>query len=180
MAFALAACGTTSTTRLDVRVADKTSFSFTDLRKADDKLSSVEPGPRATVTILGDDAISPKPADLVRSWLQGEAAAKLEGKQIQLTRFRVEISDPGGKIDDAGLAASSVVNPIGALLALPLIGTIESANAPKTVYVNIAIAVDGAEIYDISVDVFKGRVSESNINEVIRRTLVSLTRKATQ
>jgi len=180
-ALLLVACGTTSNAKLELQVQESVGFSFEDIRPAEARMSTTVSGPEGLVTVLGDESISPRPADLIKTVLQQDAGSHLAGKKVQLTAFRFEITDPGGKVDDARLAAvAPVVGILAALIARPIIGAIEDARAVKTVAISAWLVVNGVEVSHDYRTTYQGRVTEANVNEALREYLKQLAAKAAE
>jgi len=178
----LCGCATTSTTKLNIDVPSQVNFIFTDLRDFDTRQSIKASGSQGDVTVMGDDAITPPPAELVRSMLYIEAGHKLAGKSVQLTRFRLEIVNPGGKIDEEQLhnVASSTpgMSPAAVVLAKPFIQLIEDTRSFKQISVNLAVVINNVEVSHILASTYQGRITEDNVNEVLRESLRQLAQKA--
>lgn len=131
--------------------------------------------------MLGDDSVTPRPADLVKTVLYRDAGQKLAGRKVQLTRFRLEITDPGGKVDDARLAATAGAPGVGVLevlLARPIIGAIEDARAVKVVVISVSVNIDGTEVLNEYRTPYTGRVTEANLNEALLEQMRQLAAKA--
>ncbi|HEX4331918.1 MAG TPA: hypothetical protein VH040_07260 [Usitatibacter sp.] len=177
----LAACGAASTVRLDISPPATIGFRFSDTRPSSDR----EPEQRrlsiGQEIALGDNAIAPRPPDLVRSWLAREAATSLAGKAVELRRFRIEVSVPDGAVDEARFASSANsvpgANPVSVGLAKLFMGGIESSRTTKTVMVYLSVSVDGKEVENNTARAFSGRVSEANIQETILAALEGISRK---
>lgn len=169
-------CGTTAIATIDVKTVETTSFAFEDKRPSNQRASGKQILGNAVTTTLGDEAIIPSAPKLVRTWLQQSLAAPLEGKQVELRNFITEIVEPATAGIDEGRFASSAAtvpgaNPLSLLLARGLMGGIESVKSAKTVRVEIEVAVDGKAIYVRWSEKYQGRVTEKNVNEVVRKTL---------
>lgn len=178
----LSACGTTSTTRLNVVPVERTSFTFSDERPFTQRLGGKVLRPYGEETNLADDEITPPPVKLFQTWLQRELAKPLAGTAVSLQLFTVEVLDPAVTIDEQRFsnAANSTpgANPLSAGLARLLVRGIESARSSKTVDVRIGAAINGKEVSARGNGHFKGRVTEDDISSVIRQALDAFVKEA--
>lgn len=181
LALALTACGTTSSTKLDVTVVDASKLQLLDERPPEQRLASQSASSIGTITRLGDDSVSPPPAALVRTWLYRGMPDALANKRVALTRFAVEIYDPAVTVDHQrlGTAAGGIPgsNAASAGLAGGLITGIESIRSTKTVGAKIELRIDDQLVAARGGGSFQGRVTETDINAVITDALDDLVRK---
>lgn len=180
-ALALTACGTTSSTKLDVTVVDASKLPLLDERSPEQRLASQSTSSIGTITRLGDDSVSPPPAALVRTWLYRGLPDALATRRIALTGFAIEIYDPAVTVDHQrlGTAAAGVPggNAASAGLAGGLIIGIESIRSTKTVGAKIELRIDDKVVAARGGGSFQGRVTEADINAVITDALDDLVRK---
>lgn len=178
IALLLVACGTTTSARLDLKPVEVTSFHLHDERPEYHRLTQQSQISSETMTNIGDDAVSPAPPEIVRTWLHEKFATRITGSTVVLREFSIQVLDPDTKIDEErfSTAASSTpgANPLSILLARLMVGGIESVRGEKKVDVRIEGVIDDRVFYVRSGGVFRGRVSEGNINAVIMQALASL------
>lgn len=178
----LSACGTTSSTRLNVVPVEKTSFAFSDERPFEQRLGGKVARSYGDETTLGDEAITPPPAKLFQTWLQRELAGPLSGIAVSLKTFTVEVLEPTVSVNEQQFsnAASSApgANPLSIGLARLLVGGIESARSSKTVDVKVNAGIGGKEVSARGNGHFKGRVTEDDISTVIRQALDEFVKQA--
>jgi hypothetical protein len=181
LALALTACGTTSSTKLDVTVVDASKLPLLDERPPEQRLASQSTSSIGTLTRLGDDSVSPQPVALVRTWLYRGLPDALATRRVALTRFAIEIYDPAVTVDHQrlGTAAAGVpgANAASAGLAGGLITGIESIHSTKTVGAKIELRIDDKVVAARGGGSFQGRVTEADINAVITDALDDLVRK---
>ena len=180
LTVALASCGTTSSVNLGIRPVEVSTFQFSDARPVDDRMSSKTRSSTGESTVLGDDSIVPVPDQLVRAWLQDQLGAKLAGRRVQLTRFKVEIIDPDVKIDERAFGTATGTTPgsaAAAPIARPIILAIDSVKSRKTVLIAVVISLDDIELAEAYAAYYRGRVTEGNIDESIRQALKNLSQR---
>ena len=82
-----------------------------------------------SVSIIGDDGVSPTPPQIVRTWLHEKFASRIAGKTVILREFSIQVVDPDAHIDERSYAnaANSTpgANPLSMLFGRLLIGGIE-------------------------------------------------------
>ncbi|MDD5249116.1 MAG: hypothetical protein PHY45_09030 [Rhodocyclaceae bacterium] len=122
-------------------------------------------------SFYGDETLSPAAPDLFKSYLAVNLNEALSGKSVKLTAFSVSASDPKASLDGKNFnnAAGSVpnANPLGVMLAAPLILGIESIKSRKQVVVQIRAAVSDQEFSSQCSNSFRGRATEDNIRSVV-------------
>lgn len=174
-AMALSACGTVNSTRLEVAAPAFTGFEVRDERPLPQRTSAKTVESHGEITSLGDDAIAPSAPELLKAWLGGKLGERLSGRTIVLSEFFVQITDPNVSLDEGRLNQAMASTPgadaLSGLVARWIIGGIESARADKTVGVRIGGKVDQKEFWAGASGLFKGRVSETDINSVIAEAL---------
>lgn len=175
----VSACGTTSTANIGVTPVGNTSFTFEDQRPVEQRTSGKSIQSSDETTTLGDEAISPPAAELVRAWLQQQLVDPLKGRRVVLRNFITEVVEPRtAGVDENRFAVTAATvpgaNPISLLLARALIGGIDSAKNSKTVRVEIEVSVDGKATYVRWSEAYQGRVSEQNVKTVVHKALDQL------
>lgn len=163
---------------LDIRMPVATSFTFDDERPYDaDYATRYEEGEDA-VAVLGDLDFAVKPPDLLRATLQHEAGAKLHGRRVTLKRFRVEVRTPADApptiaqiADNPAIKSQAVVNPVATLLALPVIGTIESVRVKNIVRITMALSVDGVLLADEFSQTYRGQLQQEEIDSTLQEAV---------
>jgi hypothetical protein len=161
--FALASCGTVDSTNLEVPREEKLVFEFQDHRPPPERTSARSASRGEVLTRLGDDRLTPPGPTLLRTWLHTKGPAALQGKRVVLQDFVVQVYEPHVEAHPAAHAVPIVGQIVGHTIA-------EVASA-KLVTVRIVGTVDGQEFAALERGSFKGRVSEKDINSVIRKTL---------
>jgi hypothetical protein len=161
-AILLVACGTTSSTKFDIALPKEVQFSFSDERPAEQR-RSYETVDRAGQTLhLGDEALVPAPAELVRAWLDQSMGVAIAKKKVVLQKFSVNILDPKVAFNEAGVAAVG-----DAPTAKLIIGGISTVTSLKTVDIALQVSVDGVVFESEAARAYSGRVTEANINSAI-------------
>lgn len=177
LAVSLAGCGTATMTRLDVKTVDSAAFTLVDERTAEQRASSENAHSYGNTTRLGDDAITPSPLALTRTWLSKTVPDWLRNKVVALREFTVQISVPNAEIDEARFQTAVMSTP-GGIVAAPLarlfITGIESMRAPKSVTATIVISAEGRDYSATDGRSFQGRVTEENIGTVVSGALDAL------
>ncbi len=171
LALAVASCGTTSSVKLSIAPPERINFQFSDERPIGERISRTQDSEAGTTSYYGDESISPSPPDLFKSYMAKNLSELLSNKNVKLTSFLVSASDPRLAIDPDRYfdAVNSVpnANPLGAILALPLILGIESIKSQKIVSVHIRGALNDQEFSTVCSDSFRGRATENNVQTVI-------------
>lgn len=169
-ALLLTACASTTSLKsvaVDMTVVPSTSFAFSDERPAAERISSVTNRSYGATIMLADDVITPPLPELFKATLERRLSNPLKGRQVTLSEFDVAVLLYGSNVDMGRLnvAASSVPNasPLGALLALPLIATIEAVRTEKTVSIRIRGTLDGKPFESSHAQYFRGRVNEDDV-----------------
>lgn len=167
----LTACGTASSVRVGVAPYENVTFDFVDSRPLKERPSQTVDSPVGLTSWFGDDKLIPAPPDLFKSYMAAKIGDVLTGKTVTLTAFRVTAANPNASLDATRLqmAGGSVpnANPVGLLLAAPVILGIESIKGEKMVIVDIRGNVSGQEFSSICSDFFRGRTTEDNIRSVM-------------
>lgn len=170
-AVVLASCGTTSSVRVNFSVSDSMAFQLFDARPDEERKSRTEESTGGVTSFYGDEKLSPSAPDLLKSYLTANLADKLSGKVVKLKAFNVSAFDPKVTIDSTRFsnAVNSVpnANPLGVMLAAPVIFGIESIKSQKYVSVNIHGSVDEKEYSSQCSNSFRGRVTEDNVRSVV-------------
>lgn len=178
MLLSLAGCGTASTTHLDVSSTQAPMFELVDARTAEAKLSSKSNRPEGQIVSLGDDAVQPAGPMLMQSWLSNRFQTRIQGHQLTLEEFAVEVTDPAVSVDAEGINRSANVTPgagpLAGALAYWLIVAIEHTRSDKYVGVRISGKLGDQAFTARGDDTFKGHVTESDINAVIMQALESM------
>jgi len=177
LAVSLAGCGTATMTRLDVKTVDSAAFRLVDERTAEQRTSSTNTHSYGNTTRLGDDAITPSPLALTRTWLSKTVPDWLRNKVVALREFTVQISVPNAEIDEARFQ-SAVMSTPGGIVAAPLarlfITGIENMRTPKSVTATIVVSAEGRDYSATDGRSFQGRVTEENIGTVVSGALDAL------
>lgn len=177
LAVSLAGCGTATMTRLDVKTVDNAAFRLVDERTAEQRTSSTNTHSYGNTTRLGDDAITPSPLALTRTWLSKTLPDWLRNKVVALREFTVQISVPNAEIDEARFQ-SAVLSTPGGIVAAPLarlfITGIENMRTPKSVTATIVVSAEGRDYSATDGRSFQGRVTEENIGTVVSGALDAL------
>lgn len=161
--FLVAACGTVTTTTLDVKSDEKYVFDLQDHRPSVERRGERTTEYGNTLTRLGDENISPAGPVLLRTWLHRKGPASIEARRIVLTEFAVTVFEPAVHVP-AGMAAAGLLGLIGG-------HGIEAVRSYKVVSVRVTGTVDGEEFQGFASDRFRGRVQHADINKVIERAL---------
>lgn len=181
IALLLVGCGTTTSTRLDLKPVEVTSFQLNDERPENQRRTQQSKISSGTMTNIGDDGVSPAPPEIVRTWLHEKFATRITGSTVVLREFSIQVVDPDAIIDEGQFsnAASSTpgANPLSIVLARLMVGGIESVRGEKKVDVRIEGLIDDRVFYVRSGGVFRGRVNEGDINTVIMQALESMERQ---
>lgn len=175
LSIALVACGTVGSTKIDASPKESVSFQFQDERPIDQRLTTKSKSPAGELTFLADDSIEPSGPTLLKTWLSDKFGDGIAGKNVVLLEFSVKVFEPVVAINEQGFqsAANSVpgAGVLGVLLARLLVGGIENATSDKSVGVRISGKIDNSEFSTSANGIFKGRVTESNVNSVILQAL---------
>lgn len=170
LALFLVACGSTSAVKLSPKLAVKApeaiGFKFQDERSAENRSTRVDEGVTGVNKYFGDDTLSPDAPTLLKAWLHNNMAAELNGRQVTLNEFVVNIYDPAVTLSEPGLAAAG-----GGVFAALLIRGIESARSDKLVYVRIKGKVDNEAFSVVGTSKYQGRVSDENVQTTLVETL---------
>jgi hypothetical protein len=182
LALLLAGCASVATTtNLKVQVASESSFAFTDKRPQDQRVSAQESNSIGLMIQLGDDKVVPSGPALVRTWLQRDLGTVLAGKSVVLTRFTLDVFDPGGRVDEKRFAETAArtpgANPASALVARALVGGIESFRVDRSVGIKIELEIDGKPLAARWGGSVRGSVSEEDISNVLRQGLDAMVRE---
>lgn len=170
----LGGCGTASSVRLATQAPIGSSFEFQDQRQDDQRHTRIDRSAHGASTYLGDDSLQPSGPELLRAWLHRQLDAKLKGKEVALLEFTVQIYEPAVVIDDNALQSAAASTPNG-YAALPFAGLmilgIERIRSEKSVRVVIQGTVASAEFAVTASEMFRGRVTESNLRETLEKAL---------
>jgi hypothetical protein len=174
IAMMLSACGTATSVKLDIAVPDKTSFAFQDERPSDQKQSQVEDSPVGETEVYGDDSLSPPVTEMLCATLQKHLGRQLDGKTITLTKFYVRVFEPSTSVDYNRLHASAASIP-GGYAAEPLAGLLISGinkiKSEKVVSIDVEGKVGDTPFQNSLSDIYRGRVTESNIRTSLEHSL---------
>lgn len=165
----LAACGTVESTKIDARGDETLIFDFQDHRPPPERTTTRWGTGGEVLTRLGDESITPSGPALFRTWLHNKGSAALEGKRVVLQEFLVTVYEPPVRAHPAADFAGLVGLLVGHGIA--------AATSTKVVSVRISGTVDSQEFVAFGNGSFRGRVSESDINTVIREALDSAVAK---
>jgi hypothetical protein len=170
IALSLAACGSTSAVKLSPKVAvqtpETTGFRFVDDRTAETRISRVEKNNGSVNNYFGDDNLSPDAPALVKAWLHNNLAAELQGRQVTLVEFVVNVYEPPVTLNEAGLAAAG-----GGIFTALLLKGIEGSRIEKIVHISVQGKVDAEPFFVIGSERFRGRVSDENVQTTLVATL---------
>ena len=178
----LAACGTVSSVKSQVEIPLSTSFIFVDQRPAEQKISRTLSELQEEL-LLGDDAISPSSAAILKAAFEKRAGGSLRGMTVTLLEIVVSVRESAVSIDSRrlGIAAASVP---GGVVAAPLAGVmilgIEKSRQPKSVYVKVRGLVGDKEFLAYQNDRYTGRVTEGNILATLSTVIEMAARDADQ
>ncbi|WP_291009430.1 hypothetical protein [Hydrogenophaga sp.] len=167
---------------IGINLGEPAQFNWVDQRSAEEKQTRLDPsvGSGNQLFILGDDKVSPPPADLMRAWLQQTAGNRLSGRSVSLDKFELRIFDPSVSVDQERLFTASASVP-GGLIAAPLAGAfiygIEKMRREIGVYTNIHIAINGTAIFAQGERKYRGSVSEKEIAQSVQVALDDLASK---
>lgn len=181
VASIVASCGTTSSTKLDIRPTGVVSFDFRDERPAEQRLTRKSRVSYGEMTLLGDDGISPEPPALFRTWLEKALSKELAGRVVALREFSVQIIAPDAVVDEQGFSTAAGATPganaVATMLARALVGGVGSAGSEKMVSVRIGGRVADREFSARWGGSFKGRITEEDVNSVIVQALDAMVKE---
>ena len=171
---ALTGCGTVGGTKIALRSGGST-MTLQDDRAEIDRVTRKEHRSYGQVTYYGDDKISPAPPKLLASWLGERLSVPLKGKSVSLREFSIEVDESDAVVDEQRfqnvVESTPGADPVSAAIAHWLIGSVEKAKLPKTVYVNISGTLEGRDFSARAEGSFKTHVSSEDLNSVITRAL---------
>lgn len=160
----LTACGSTANVMINpkivVSIPEKTSFLIKDVRPDSERVSAITGSSIGETRSYGDDSLKPSAPALLKAWLHNKLPVELEGKQVTLEQFSVNVLDPAITIAPNTAPGTALV-----------VKGIESIFSKKIVYVRIAGKVGAEEFYVKDSESFLGRVSDDNMQITLMRTL---------
>ena len=175
LSLLLIGCGTTSSVSVgQTSLLNNIQISLDDLRSPEQKKSHTDDENGLKNIYFGDDNFSPAPPDLFKSALYKRFGSALINKKIAITDFIVNVNEPVVRVNSADVqnAAATVPNGYAAApLAELFINFIENVRSEKNVYIKISGTIDDKTFSSSSSQPFKGRVSESNIRQVLDASL---------
>jgi hypothetical protein len=173
----LAGCGTITSVRFDTSLPSTTSFTFKDERPSENRQSQQAKSRSARLLYFGDDNLSPPAPELLKAALESRRHEELKGKTVSLQEFTVYVHDvampPEG--DRHKAAAATPGGYAAAPFAGLFLGSFERARSDKVVRVLIRGNVDRAEFSAASSDVYRGRVSERDVQATLSKALEKAT-----
>jgi hypothetical protein len=153
------------------RKVTSTDFEVIDIRPYEQLLTRKSENENGTVTILGDDSITPKPILLLQTHLAKRFGTSIDKADVQLDAFTVEIKEPGVSVDmdgfDVAMQSTPGANPATGALALMLIRGIETLKTKKTLKVFISGFFNGKEFAGIHIEKSSGSITSSDIQNAI-------------
>ncbi len=173
----LTGCGTVASVKMTTLQIENPSFKLLDNRPSETRQSRIDKDASGTTTFYADDNISPSVPELVTAALQAELRDKLAGRTVILNEFVMYVYEHRASVDMNQLHTAAASTP-GGYAAAPfaglLISSIDEVIGEKTVYVRISGKVEGQEFSTFIGDLYRGRVTESNIQITLQKTLTQL------
>lgn len=166
-----------------MEIVQDTSFTFTDLRPPKDLFTRVDSDYLGTRTYLADDAISPSPPELVKSWLQAKVKDRLANKSVAMHEFTVLVLEPaqGNSSLKNGSPQRPVPltnNPLQAVLAASFVDWLSSKPTQKLLAIRIEVAVGERRLVGVSKESYKSRVTLTQVYAAMEAALDDLVNDA--
>ncbi len=176
--FSLMGCGsTTSFVKVDIAPVYESTFKFVDNRPDEIRKARVDKDESGTTFYYSDDNLLPTAPQLVTAVLQTELRDELAGHTVTLNEFILYVYDHSLRVDESQMYASTSGIPNGvavAPVAMLLLPSIDGIVGEKNVYVRISGTVDEQSFSTFSGDIFRGSVTEKNIQKTLKKTLALL------
>jgi hypothetical protein len=161
-----------------VQVAEP-SFKFSDNRPIEMRKSRVDIDSSGVTTFFSDDNISPLPPAIVMAALQAQLSDKLAGHSVILNEFVMYVYEHKESVDANRLHTASAStpgsSPVTEAAAGMLIPSIDSVVGTKNVYLRISGKIDDQEFSTSVGDLYRGGVTEANLQATVKKTLKQLT-----
>jgi len=175
--FLMTGCGTVTSVKVGTLQVEQPSFRFLDNRTNEMRESHVDLDSSGVTTFYADDNIFPSPPTLIASALQTELRDKLAGHTIILNEFIMYVYEHTAPVnkDQLHTAVASTSGGYAAeSIAGMLIPSIDKIVGEKTVYLRISGKIDDQEFSTFVGDLYRGRVTEANIQTTLKKTLAQL------
>lgn len=157
---------------------DATSFAWSDERPDKGRPTTMEADSLGVTTRVGDAALPRPPPDLVRAWLQHGTRDGLAGKPVALLAFEVEFFEaaPGNRSLAHNTPSATVMTPnlLATIASNALIKLINARSVNTLVSSRIEATVAGRKIVGMSRETIKGRLTQDEVDQVIRASLDDL------
>lgn len=170
----LTGCGTVGRTTIDVGAPSPNEI-LQDNRAEKDRITHKEKYSSGQIIHYGDEKIDPPPPKLLADWLGKRLSEPLKGKKVLLQEFSVEVEEPDAVVNEQTfnnvVRSTPGADPITAMMAHWLIGSVDKAKRAKLVDVRISGQVEGRSFSASANGSFKVRVTSEDLNSVITRGL---------